>query len=183
MNINFDDFICMSEKINYLKEDYDKAMEYYKKGLKLGKNNAQAEKWIKTISDQVNREKLFAEKVEEIEEEAAKEESLKEAQNSNENNDAETDDFDFSVIGSTSPLQEGLTKEEDDIWNVGDEDEEPVEENSPEEEKKESEDKKLPQENEPKMVELANDEELADFFDDKKNDDLDQSLESPAEKT
>ena len=168
-------------KINYLKEDYDKAMEYYKKGLKLGKNNAQAEKWIKTISDQVNREKLFAEKVEEIEEEAAKEESLKEAQNSNENNDAETDDFDFSVIGSTSPLQEGLTKEEDDIWNVGDEDEEPVEENSPEEEKKESEDKKLPQENEPKMVELANDEELADFFDDKKNDDLDQSLESPAE--
>ena len=34
------------------------------------------------------------------------------------------------------------------------------------------------------MVELANDEELADFFDDKKNDDLDldQSLESPAEK-
>ena len=168
-------------KINYLKEDYDKAMEYYKKGLKLGKNNAQAEKWIKTISDQVNREKLFAEKVEEIEEEAAKEESLKEAQNSNENNDAETDDFDFSVIGSTSPLQEGLTKEEDDIWNVGDEDEEAVEENSPEEEKKESEDKKLPQENEPKMVELANDEELADFFDDKKNDDLDQSLESPAE--
>lgn len=168
-------------KINYLKEDYDKAMEYYKKGLKLGKNNAQAEKWIKTISDQVNREKLFAEKVEEIEEEAAKEESLKEAQNSNENNDVETDDFDFSVIGSTSPLQEGLTKEEDDIWNVGDEDEEPVEENSPEEEKKESEDKKLPQENEPKMVELANDEELADFFDDKKNDDLDQSLESPAE--
>ena len=168
-------------KINYLKEDYDKAMEYYKKGLKLGKNNAQAEKWIKTISDQVNREKLFAEKVEEIEEETAKEESLKEAQNSNENNDAETDDFDFSVIGSTSPLQEGLTKEEDDIWNVGDEDEEPVEENSPEEEKKESEDKKLPQENEPKMVELANDEELADFFDDKKNDDLDQSLESPAE--
>ena len=169
-------------KINYLKEDYDKAMEYYKKGLKLGKNNAQAEKWIKTISDQVNREKLFAEKVEEIEEEAAKEESLKEAQNSNENNDAETDDFDFSVIGSTSPLQEGLTKEEDDIWNVGDEDEEAVEEISPEEEKKESEDKKLPQENEPKMVELANDEELADFFDDKKNDDLDQSLESPAEK-
>ena len=168
-------------KINYLKEDYDKAMEYYKKGLKLGKKNAQAEKWIKTISDQVNREKLFAEKVEEIEEEAAKEESLKEAQNSNENNDAETDDFDFSVIGSTSPLQEGLTKEEDDIWNVGDEDEEAVEENSPEEEKKESEDKKLPQENEPKMVELANDEELADFFDDKKNDDLDQSLESPAE--
>ena len=168
-------------KINYVKEDYDKAMEYYKKGLKLGKNNAQAEKWIKTISDQVNREKLFAEKVEEIEEEAAKEESLKEAQNSNENNDAETDDFDFSVIGSTSPLQEGLTKEEDDIWNVGDEDEEAVEENSPEEEKKESEDKKLPQENEPKMVELANDEELADFFDDKKNDDLDQSLESPAE--
>ena len=168
-------------KINYLKEDYDKAMEYYKKGLKLGKNNAQAEKWIKTISDQVNREKLFAEKVEEIEEEAAKEESLKEAQNSNENNEAETDDFDFSVIGSTSPLQEGLTKEEDDIWNVGDEDEEAVEENSPEEEKKESEDKKLPQENEPKMVELANDEELADFFDDKKNDDLDQSLESPAE--
>ena len=168
-------------KINYLKEDYDKAMEYYKKGLKLGKNNAQAEKWIKTISDQVNREKLFAEKVEEIEEETAKEESLKEAQNSNENNDAETDDFDFSVIGSTSPLQEGLTKEEDDIWNVGDEDEEAVEENSPEEEKKESEDKKLPQENEPKMVELANDEELADFFDDKKNDDLDQSLESPAE--
>ncbi len=168
-------------KINYLKEDYDKAMEYYKKGLKLGKNNAQAEKWIKTISDQVNREKLFAEKVEEIEEEAAKEESLKEAQNSNENNDAEIDDFDFSVIGSTSPLQEGLTKEEDDIWNVGDEDEEAVEENSPEEEKKESEDKKLPQENEPKMVELANDEELADFFDDKKNDDLDQSLESPAE--
>lgn len=168
-------------KINYLKEDYDKAMEYYKKGLKLGKNNAQAEKWIKTISDQVNREKLFAEKVEEIEEEAAKEESLKEAQNSNEKNDAETDDFDFSVIGSTSPLQEGLTKEEDDIWNVGDEDEEAVEENSPEEEKKESEDKKLPQENEPKMVELANDEELADFFDDKKNDDLDQSLESPAE--
>ena len=168
-------------KINYLKEDYDKAMEYYKKGLKLGKNNAQAEKWIKTISDQVNREKLFAEKVEEIEEEAAKEESLKEAHNSNENNDAETDDFDFSVIGSTSPLQEGLTKEEDDIWNVGDEDEEAVEENSPEEEKKESEDKKLPQENEPKMVELANDEELADFFDDKKNDDLDQSLESPAE--
>ena len=168
-------------KINYLKEDYDKAMEYYKKGLKLGKNNAQAEKWIKTISDQVNREKLFAEKVEEIEEEAAKEESLKEAQNSNENNDAETDDFDFSVIGSTSPLQEGLTKEEDDIWNVGDEDEEALEENSPEEEKKESEDKKLPQENEPKMVELANDEELADFFDDKKNDDLDQSLESPAE--
>ena len=168
-------------KINYLKEDYDKAMEYYKKGLKLGKNNAQAEKWIKTISDQVNREKLFAEKVEEIEEEAAKEESLKEAQNSNENNDVETDDFDFSVIGSTSPLQEGLTKEEDDIWNVGDEDEEAVEENSPEEEKKESEDKKLPQENEPKMVELANDEELADFFDDKKNDDLDQSLESPAE--
>ena len=170
-------------KINYLKEDYDKAMEYYKKGLKLGKTNAQAEKWIKTISDQVNREKLFAEKVEEIEEEAAKEESLKEAQNSNENNDAETDDFDFSVIGSTSPLQEGLTKEEDDIWNVGDEDEEAVEENSPEEEKKESEDKKLPQENEPKMVELANDEELADFFDDKKNDDLDQSLESPAENT
>ena len=168
-------------KINYLKEDYDKAMEYYKKGLKLGKNNAQAEKWIKTISDQVNREKLFAEKVEEIEEETAKEESLKEAQNSNENNDVETDDFDFSVIGSTSPLQEGLTKEEDDIWNVGDEDEEAVEENSPEEEKKESEDKKLPQENEPKMVELANDEELADFFDDKKNDDLDQSLESPAE--
>ena len=168
-------------KINYLKEDYDKAMEYYKKGLKLGKNNAQAEKWIKTISDQVNREKIFAEKVEEIEEEAAKEESLKEAQNSNENNDAETDDFDFSVIGSTSPLQEGLTKEEDDIWNVGDEDEEAVEENSPEEEKKESEDKKLPQENEPKMVELANDEELADFFDDKKNDDLDQLLESPAE--
>ena len=168
-------------KINYLKEDYDKAMEYYKKGLKLGKNNAQAEKWIKTISDQVNREKLFAEKVEEIEEETAKEESLKEAQNSNENNDAETDDFDFSVIGSTSPLQEGLTKEEDDIWNVGDEDEEAVEENSPEEEKKESEDKKLPQENEPKMVELANDEELADFFDDKKNDDLDQSLESPVE--
>ena len=166
-------------KINYLKEDYDKAMEYYKKGLKLGKNNAQAEKWIKTISDQVNREKIFAEKVEEIEEEAAKEESLKEAQNSNENNDAETDDFDFSVIGSTSPLQEGLTKEEDDIWNVGDE--EAVEENSPEEEKKESEDKKLPQENEPKMVELANDEELADFFDDKKNDDLDQLLESPAE--
>ena len=168
-------------KINYLKEDYDKAMEYYKKGLKLGKNNAQAEKWIKTISDQVNREKLFAEKVEEIEEEAAKEESLKEAQNSNENNDAETDDFDFSVIGSTSPLQEGLTKEEDDIWNVGDEDEEALEENSLEEEKKESEDKKLPQENEPKMVELANDEELADFFDDKKNDDLDQSLENPAE--
>ena len=167
-------------KINYLKEDYDKAMEYYKKGLKLGKNNAQAEKWIKTISDQVNREKLFAEKVEEIEEEAAKEESLKEAHNSNENNEAETDDFDFSVIGSTSPLQKGLTKEEDDIWNVGDE--EAVEENSPEEEKKESEDKKLPQENEPKMVELANDEELADFFDDKKNDDLDQSLESPAEK-
>lgn len=113
-------------KIAYLKEDYDKAQEYYKKATQLGKNNALAEKQIKTISDKVQRDKLFAEKVEEIEIEngiIAPNEAENQVEKIDEADDS-TDDFDFAVMGQTVPLQEGLTQKEEDYWKQLDEDKE-----------------------------------------------------------
>jgi len=129
-------------KINYLKEDYDKASEYYKKALSLGKNNLLAEKQLKTISDKIQREKLLAEKIEEI----TGENPNKEPEAQNETSEPveggnEGDVFDFDSIGGPTPLQEGLTQEEEDFWKQNEEDkEEPVEEEKIEEEIPEEED-------------------------------------------
>jgi len=115
-------------KINYLREDYDKASEYYKKASTLGKNNVLAEKQLKTISDKVERDALFAQKVEEITGENPN--KVEEFTSTDPKVIAEaednTEEFDYDLIGGgPTPLQEGLTQDEEDFWKAEDKDSEP----------------------------------------------------------